>query len=182
MREPSSKHFASDDTLGPYPVHLQIYTYSDLYAGAMKSMLGKAYLLFEHPANALLGRLMVIQGYLHSNLSGTASVSLRDGNLVLKKHASPTASRVVRATVAKLRRHARALGFGPSPPCSISAIPGKVRTLAGPFPCARLLVPWSPTRWAGRSALVVCILWTRVCCRAFHRQQLRSLPWRTPIV
>lgn len=123
-----------DPRLGPHPVHLQIYTYNDLYASAMKSMLGPAYALARLPAGVLLRRLMVIQGYLHSNLSSTAAITLRDGRLHVTRQLHPASARTVRKTVRTLRRHARSLGFMPIAPMLKIGDPGQGAHIGGTFP------------------------------------------------
>jgi len=65
-----------DSVFGRYPVHLQFYTYNDHYYNAIKNLMGSAFFL-KGPVNALLSRLLVIQGYLHSNISPTISVTLQ---------------------------------------------------------------------------------------------------------
>lgn len=123
-----------DPELGPYPVHLQVYTYNDLYASAVKHLLGPLYGLGRLPAGVALRRLMVIQGYLHSNLSSSATITLRDGRLILARQRQPVADRTVRKAVGKLRRHAGALGFVPISPMLTIGDPGQGAHIGGTFP------------------------------------------------
>ena len=123
-----------DPQLGPYPVHLQVYTYNDLYASAMKHLVGPAYGLARLPASLVLRRLMVIQGYLHSDLASTASLTLRDGQLIVERQRQPVADRTVRKAVGKLRRHAGALGFVPISPLLKIGDPGQGAHIGGTFP------------------------------------------------
>src|SRR6202035_3592901 len=71
-----------DPALGIHPVHLNLYTYNDLYEQALEHLLGKAYSFLNYPANLILDRLMVIQETLHSDVSETAAVSLKGDTLV----------------------------------------------------------------------------------------------------
>ena len=48
-----------------HTVHLQIYTYSDLIGGAARKTLG----VLEFLAPQLEDRLLIVQGYLHSDES-----------------------------------------------------------------------------------------------------------------
>lgn len=123
-----------DPQLGPHPVHLQVYTYNDLYASAMKHMLGPLYGLAKPAAGVVLRRLLVIQGYLHSDLSSTASITLRNGRMLLKRQEQPLAARTVRKAVGKLRRHAGALGFMPISPMLEIGDPGQGAHIGGTFP------------------------------------------------
>lgn len=123
-----------DPQLGPHPVHLQVYTYNDLYTSAMKHLLGPLYGLARLPAGLALRRLMVIQGYLHSDLSSTASLTLRDGRMVVERQRQPAAARTVRKAVGKLRQHAGALGFVPISPMLKIGDPGQGAHIGGTFP------------------------------------------------
>ena len=123
-----------DASLGEYPVHLQVYTYNELYARAMRSMAGVAYPLVKLPAGMLLKRLLVIQGYLHSNISGSVAVSLRDGTLMLERVPRKEAARTVKAAVRILRRNARSLGFTPLSPLLKIGNPGQGAHFGGIFP------------------------------------------------
>ncbi len=55
------------------------YIYNDLYETALKNMLGPLYQLAQYPANALLSRLLIILGYLHSDESTHIDVTLIPG-------------------------------------------------------------------------------------------------------
>lgn len=123
-----------DQRLSPHPMHLQLYTYNDLYANAMRSMFGPIYPLVSPPASLLLGRLMVIQGYLHSNASSTSSVSLADGKLVLRRQENPAAARSVKAIARMLARNRRSLGFAPIRPMLKVGDLGQGAHIGGTFP------------------------------------------------
>ena len=70
-----------DPTISPHTVHLQVYTYNELYRRQLRNMLGP---LAPAAEGALLGRLMLIQGYLHSDISPGINLELdRDGTLNL---------------------------------------------------------------------------------------------------
>lgn len=71
----------SDPALGTHAAHLQIYAYNDLYRRQLRNMAGPLAALL---GPAVLGRLLLIQGYLHSELSPGINISLdRDGTLDL---------------------------------------------------------------------------------------------------
>jgi choline dehydrogenase-like flavoprotein len=123
-----------DQELSSYPVHLQLYTYNDLYANAMRAMFGPVYPLVSPPATVMLNRLMVIQGYLHSNVSSTASVTLENGKLIARRKENPGAVRSVKAITKMLRRNRRSLGFSPITPMLKIGDHGQGAHIGGTFP------------------------------------------------
>ncbi len=123
-----------DQALGNYPVHCQLYTYNELYVQAMKDVLGKAYPFLKYPAHLLLDRLMVLQGYLHSDLSETAEISLQGETLAVQRKENPVAAQTVRKVVKKLYRNAFSLGFVPLAPLLKIAHPGHGAHCGGTFP------------------------------------------------
>jgi choline dehydrogenase-like flavoprotein len=124
----------TDQALGDYPVHLQLYTYNDLYAQAVRHVLGKAYPLLKYPANLLLDRLMVIMGYLHSDLSESATICLQGETLAVQRKVNPVAAKTVHRVVKKLSRHAFSLGFVPLSPLLKIGNPGQGFHCGGTFP------------------------------------------------
>jgi hypothetical protein len=72
-----------DPAILPYTTQLQVYTYNDLYLGAMKSMFGPLYPMLKIPINEVLDRMLVLFGYLHSDFSPKLRMILdrpSDGN------------------------------------------------------------------------------------------------------
>jgi choline dehydrogenase-like flavoprotein len=65
----------NDPTVSPNTVHLQTYTYNDLFDVAVRSALWGAGGVL--PTAALLSRLLLFLGYLHSSQSGRLSIELR---------------------------------------------------------------------------------------------------------
>ncbi|HTR43558.1 MAG TPA: hypothetical protein VMH87_18250, partial [Pseudomonadales bacterium] len=59
--------------ISPRSVHLQVYTYSDFIAGAVRQSLGPLKIFSQQ----ILERLVVVQGYLHSDDSATIGMTLR---------------------------------------------------------------------------------------------------------
>jgi choline dehydrogenase-like flavoprotein len=87
-----------DDAIGPQTVHLQVYTYNELYRTQIRNMVGPLAPVAEA---TLLGRLLLIQGYLHSDLSPGINLTLdRDGTLAL----SVDANAKTQPALAALRR------------------------------------------------------------------------------
>ena len=63
-----------DESVSPYTVHLQTYTYNDLFRDAVLAKLGPVARLF--PLETFLGRLLLFQGYLHSKHSAPITATL----------------------------------------------------------------------------------------------------------
>ncbi|MGI5175833.1 GMC oxidoreductase [Dactylosporangium sp. CA-152071] len=95
-----------DPELSANSVHMQVYTYNELYRQAIATALRAARPAFRPISAAFLRRMLLIQGYLHSDLSGEIGLTLRrDGVLDLQGRRSPRTRGVLRRLVAKLRRH-----------------------------------------------------------------------------
>jgi len=62
-----------DKAVSPYSVHVQMYSYNDLYLRVFEGMFGPLHRAL--PLRPLLGRMWIAQGYLHSSESpGIAAV------------------------------------------------------------------------------------------------------------
>jgi choline dehydrogenase-like flavoprotein len=99
-------------------VHLQIYGFNDLLVDMLKSKL--RHLWRYAPKNAILGRLLLVQGYLHSDHSGKIRATLRrrsaGDRLELTGFENPETKQRVHGVVGELRRltlllHAVPLSF-----------------------------------------------------------------------
>lgn len=124
--------FISDNT-----IHMQIYAYNDFYDGVMSNMLGSIYPLLKRPVEELLGRLLIIKGYFHSNISSEIVAYLEKGNngiFVLEgKHniEAENAFRKVKAKLFKDRKYFKAI---PSPKMAKLDMPGVGNHSGGTFP------------------------------------------------
>ncbi len=110
-----------DPAVSANTVHLQLYTYNDLYVGAIKKMLGPAYGVMRPAVEAALGRLHILQGYLHSTESPSIELRLRrDGDrskMTLTSRPAISDHRTrIGALMKKLARHRRQLGGFPVKP------------------------------------------------------------------
>ncbi len=95
----------NDPMVSPYTVHLQTYTYNDLFEVAAHSALWGAGRVL--PTAGLLSRLLLFQGYLHSSQSGRLAIELRrqsSGEDLLHVSAmeQPQTRRQIRALIRKL--------------------------------------------------------------------------------
>jgi len=121
-------------------VHLQIYTYNDLYSLALKKIFGPAFRLLEVPAAILLDRLMLVQGYLPSAFSPSIRMELckdpKSDSSTLRlspisnERTVPTLNKVVR----KLRTNYKYLRAIPLQPMLRPGKPGRGFHSGGTFP------------------------------------------------
>ena len=144
----------SQPRVSRHTVHLQLYTHSDIIGAALRQSLGPLKFL----APALAGRMIIIQGFLHSNESRTITMTLkRDGEkdfLQLEPQANLATRPAVKRVVGELLKHSRALGGMVLPPMLQYTEPGRgfhsggslpMRAQPGAFECDLLGRPqgWS---------------------------------------
>ncbi|MGA8261670.1 MAG: GMC family oxidoreductase N-terminal domain-containing protein [Arenicellales bacterium] len=126
-----------DETVAARPVHLQLYSYNDLVGQALRRSFGPLAGMLEPLARALEKRLLIVQGYLHSDDSSRIAVSLKRGEpdrLSLQAELNPQARSTVRRVLHKLMRHGRRLGAWPLTPMLQMAEPGRGFHSGGSFP------------------------------------------------
>jgi choline dehydrogenase-like flavoprotein len=125
-----------DRSVSAYTVHLQTYTYNDLYAGAIAASLGPLRPFF--PMDAFLGRLLLFQGYFHSDESPGISATLErnaDGDLMrLRRIPNPETRKRIGRLAAKLTRLSGKTGFLPLLPLLQMGKPGRGFHSGGSFP------------------------------------------------
>ncbi len=66
-----------DPALGPHRAHLQVYTYNELFQEEVERVLGPFHRALPMVKRGMLSRLLLIQGYLHSDLSARIRLVLR---------------------------------------------------------------------------------------------------------
>jgi choline dehydrogenase-like flavoprotein len=69
----------SDPAIGSRRAHLQVYTYNELLREEMARMMGPLRGALPMIQRGVLGRLLLIQGYLHSDLSARIRIVLKRG-------------------------------------------------------------------------------------------------------
>ncbi|HEY2283994.1 MAG TPA: GMC oxidoreductase [Solirubrobacteraceae bacterium] len=118
-------------------VHLQLYGYNDLMLSALAQRLPLSAARLERMLQPLLGRLVVIQGYLHSADSPGLTVH-RDskGIRVVGDDGAVGAARV-RGLVRHLAGSGRLLGMFPIPHLVQVGRPGKSNHIGGSLPMRR---------------------------------------------
>jgi choline dehydrogenase-like flavoprotein len=129
-----------DERLSAHSVHLQVYSYNELFRQVIQSSLG----VFDGPLKliyrAFLERFLLIQGYLHSDLSPTVDVTLRaprhgsPSELVLRGHANARTPHVLKQVVRKLRGCRSLLKAFPLSPLMKVGQPGRGFHSGGTLP------------------------------------------------
>lgn len=97
-----------DASICEHRVHLQFYGYNDLYRTLLADKVGPLAKPLAPALESLCGRLLVIFGYLHSDVSSSIQLSLSPGVnpvVTLEGKPNPDARRICMAVVRKLQRH-----------------------------------------------------------------------------
>jgi choline dehydrogenase-like flavoprotein len=117
-----------------HSVHLQLYSYSDIIGQAVRKSLGPLKMF----ARQLEERMIIVQGYLHSDESPTMAMTLkRDGEkdyLQLEAQPNPETRRTVKKVLRELLSQTRRLGGVVVPPMLQVAEPGRGFHCGGSLP------------------------------------------------
>lgn len=128
----------ADLAISPYALHLQVYSYNDHLEQLLDHKLGLLKTVF--PKNLVLGRLLLVQAYLHSAHSGAINGVLRrtsDGDFFdLSQSLNPQTAAKVSQVVDKLRAYSRCFGAFPVAPMLQVTEPGRGFHTGGSFPMA----------------------------------------------
>jgi choline dehydrogenase-like flavoprotein len=127
-----------DAGISPYTVHLQVYSFSNIVAGAVRDMLGRLAGPLDFLARQAEARLLVVQGFLHSADSGRIAMALRGtpGSDGLELTALPgeRTGTVLRGVMGKLLRNSWRLGAVPLPMLLKTSPIGRSFHVGGTFP------------------------------------------------
>lgn len=130
-----------DNAISPKTIQTQAYTYNDLYRTALKKQFGPLYPLLKLPVRALLSRLLIVMGYLHSDDSPWLSATLVPGSdnhcstLLLEATEKAThTKRVIKAVLNKFAQQRSALRAMPVSALLSITEPGKSAHCGGTFP------------------------------------------------
>ncbi len=121
-------------------MHLQVYTYNDLVGQAVRKTFGPLARPLEILARQLEERMVIVQGYLHSDESQAISLTLkRDGAngadcLHVDALPNPATRRAVKRVMWEMLRQTRRLGGIILPPMLQMAEPGRGFHNGGSFP------------------------------------------------
>ncbi len=124
--------------ISPFTVHLQFYTFNTFVEERLRSMLWALGPLSGLARRRLAGRLVAVQGYLHSSHSDGIAVKARADaagrRARLELRASSPPRDIVNSVVRHLRRHRRRLGATPLPLMLQIGRPGDGNHCGGSFP------------------------------------------------
>jgi choline dehydrogenase-like flavoprotein len=127
-----------DVKVSPHTVHLQIYSYNDFLAQMLQEKIGRLSRIFPH--NMVLGRLLLVQGYLHSDHSGrvVATLKRRSGvdQLTLEPFINPATRNSVKRVLRKMQSVGRLTSSLPVGPLLEITEPGRGFHSGGAFPMA----------------------------------------------
>ena len=125
-----------DSSVSPYTIHLQTYTYNELFRDPVVAKLGPARPFF--PLETFVGRLLLFQGYLHSAHSPHIELTLHktaeSDKLSAVGVANPDTGKTLRKLVKKLTGLARLTGLMPLFPMLQPGKPGRGFHSGGTFP------------------------------------------------
>ncbi len=126
----------TDDTLTPNTIHLQTYTYNDLFEAPIAQKLGVLQRFF--PSKAFLSRLFLFQGYLHSDdsrsMQGHLERTSTGDALRLTSSPRPHTEATLKKVVRKLSRLRSLTGLFPLTPLLQPGDPGRGFHTGGSFP------------------------------------------------
>lgn len=130
-----------DPTLSRRGIHIQVYTYNELYRTAIKQATGPLFSLVQPFANLIISRLLVLQGYLPSELSSEIEFKLRLRNNRAEIHLRPVLNRetrgVLKQVVRKLNANQRLLKGVILKPAVRLGQPGRGYHVGGSLPMSK---------------------------------------------
>ncbi len=123
--------------LSTHALHLQIYGYNDIMLSALTKRIPLDGSTLERLLRPLLGRLVLIQGFLHSTDSPGLTVHCDANRVRVVGDAGAAAAKRVKRIVRRLASHRRLLGLTPVPGLVHVGRPGKSNHIGGSFSMTR---------------------------------------------
>ena len=137
------------DQISPFTIFLQSYSYNDMLRDAVIGRLRPVHRLL--PISSLLGHLMVLGGYLHSEHSGRIQATLKrlgaDQRFELVGQQNAATRPTVRATTRKLTRMTLKTGLLPLGALTEITAPGRSFHSGGSFPMSQNTKPGATDRF-----------------------------------
>lgn len=93
-----------NEDVDPRSIHLQVYSFNEMYRDLLKQMAGPLRDLLAWPINFALGNLMLVQGYLNSRSSSQISMRVQEDGGVLRVDLDPVINPETHATIRRVRR------------------------------------------------------------------------------
>jgi len=123
-----------DTALDKRHIHAQVYTYNDVYDQWLKKKFGVLCKLLAIPFKFVMGHVVVLKVFLHSDSSGKIDVSLDKSGKLIVRGLPLKSKKTLRAILWKLMCNHRLLGFFPLLPLVKSSKPGGANHYGGSFP------------------------------------------------
>ncbi len=126
-----------DRSIEPRRLHLQIYTFNELYRDLIRQQLGPFAPFSGFAVRKAVARLLAIFGYLPSQVSSSIELVLESGGarrILLRGRPHPRSDEIARRVARKLRRHWRQLGGLPLVSRTTVDLPGGGYHSGGIFP------------------------------------------------
>lgn len=123
-----------DARISKHTMHLQLYGYNDLMLSALARRLPLGQTRLERMLQPLLGRLVVIQGYLHSAASPGLTIHHDANGIRVVGDSGAAGAARVRKLVRRLAATGRLLGMLPIPGLVQTGRPGKGNHVGGSLP------------------------------------------------
>lgn len=127
-----------DPAVSPRGVHFSVYTHNRLFAEVLRRAMGPAARLAPPLYHALLGRLLVFGGYLHSDDSPGIELTLTGPGaarrVILRAMDNPRSAPTLRRVLGSLRRRQREFGLRFLWPLVRAGQPGRGYHSGGTFP------------------------------------------------
>jgi choline dehydrogenase-like flavoprotein len=145
-----------DETISPHPVHLQFYGYNQLYLRLLIQRAGWLSPFCRPALRALVTRLFVVFGYLHSSVSSSLILRLRDTSdpqLLVHGRPNPLARRISRQIARRLFYNRGILRAVPIQSQLRLDLPGGGYHSGGIFPMQRIANPLQTDRWGSMTSL-----------------------------
>jgi choline dehydrogenase-like flavoprotein len=129
-----------DPAIGPRRAHLQVYTYNELVREELARMMGPLRGALSMIQRRVLGRLLLVQGYLHSEMSARIRIVLQRGSdgaspsLHLAGVPNPKTGPALAALRRRLGSERSAMRAAPISPMLRVGLPGRGFHTGGTFP------------------------------------------------
>ena len=130
-----------DSDISPYTVHLQVYTYNDIITKTLdKKFQMLPSMLRQIVVGQLEQRMIIVQGFLHSEHSGTVNLTLHRDPVTLEEKFTAegvpnfAAKKLIKKILRKLGKHLFKLGLFPIAPTLEFCQPGRGFHSGGSFP------------------------------------------------
>ena len=126
-----------DKKIDPHSIHLQVYTYNDFFDVELKNKFGPFYNILKKLLYKFVGRVIVLQGFIHSKSSSSISVKLKkdpSSTLILKKIKNRSRNKKIRAIILKFLKNRKYFRMTPIIPLLKISKPGGSAHYGGSFP------------------------------------------------